>query len=109
MKWLEEIRIKTQPRWEDKVRQVLREALISSIILNKELRSAGAYSHHSTSAGFTLVLTWETASIPVNGSETAMLIIEGIRPLGLIDHTVLVDIGKATKNNRVRETLKDRR
>ena len=97
MKWLEEIRIKTQPRRENEVRQIRLEASVSAIIRDRELRSADAYSHYPISAGFTLILVWDTPSIPVNASDTAIMIMEGIKPLGLIDHNVLVDIGHASK------------
>jgi hypothetical protein len=99
MKWLEEIRVRTQPWREKEVLEILLETA-ANIPLNT-LQEARVYSHYSTPAGFSLVLAWDTASIPKEGSETAVLILEGIKTLGLLDHTVLVErqnSGKIKKN-----------
>ncbi len=60
---------------------------------NRQLRSARVYSHQSAPVGFSLVLDWDTGSVPAHGSETALLILEGLRAYGMLDHTVLVEEG----------------
>jgi len=89
MRWLEEIRVRTPPRREKEVEQVLLD-MAASVRENGQIKSARVYYHHSSPGGFTLVLVWETGTVPVHGSETAMLILEGLKPLGLLDHVVLV-------------------
>jgi hypothetical protein len=93
MRWLEEIRVRTQPSREKKVMDLLLEAA-ESAVRNKRLKSARVFSHESAPAGFSLVLAWDTESIPIQGSETYMLILDGLKPLGLVDHTVLVERGR---------------
>jgi hypothetical protein len=66
-----------------------------SVRRNRQLESARVYSHHSAPVGFSLVLFWDTASIPEEGSETATLILDGLRAYGLLDHMVLIE--EATK------------
>jgi len=90
MKWMEEIRVRTQPKKEKEVLELLLETVALADINNKPL-SARVYSHHFTPGGFSLCLVWDTESIPRQGSETAALILEGLKPLGLLDHTVLVE------------------
>jgi hypothetical protein len=96
MRWLEEIRLRTQPRREKEVTEVLLE-MAESVHENKELESASVYCHQAEPGGFSLILSWYTASIPMRGSDTAMLILEGLKPLGLLDHTVMVEKGKIEK------------
>ena len=88
--------MRTQPRREKKVMDLLLEAA-ESVTRNKRLESARVFSHESAPPGFSLVLTWDTESIPIQGSETYMLILDGLRPLGLVDHTVLVERGRSGK------------
>jgi hypothetical protein len=93
MRWLEEIRVRTQPRREEEVMQLLLETA-ASVSRNKQPQSVSVYSHHCAPGGFSLFLGWDTASVPLQGSDTAMLIIEGFKPLGLLDHTVMVEKGE---------------
>ncbi len=99
MQWLEEIRVRTQPRKEKQVMDLLLEAATSAS-RNKEVRAARVYSHHSSPAGFSLILFWETPSIPAQGSETAQFILEGFKSLGLLDHSVLIEAKKERKNKK---------
>ena len=64
---------------------------------NTQLKSARVFSHEPIPAGFSLILTWDTESIPVQGSETSMLILDGLKTLGLVDHTILVEAGRNGK------------
>lgn len=98
MKWLEEIRLRTQPQKEKEVIEILLE-MAESVNKNKEPGFASVYFHQAQPGGFSLILQWNTASIPMNGSNTAMLIIGGIESLGLFDHTVMVESGKTVKVN----------
>jgi len=91
MRWLEEIRVKTQPRLEKQVKQFLLETA-ASIAHKKHLRQASVYSHYSAPIGFSLVLSWDTPSVPSEGSETSMLILDGLQALGFVDHTVLLKV-----------------
>ena len=84
--------MRTQPRKEQEVLALLREAA-ASVTRDRQPQSARIYSHHSAPVGFSLVLFWDTASPPIQGSDTAMLILEGLKALGLLDHTVLVERG----------------
>lgn len=94
MRWLEEIRVRTQPQREKEVLGLLLETA-ASVTRNKKLHSARVYSHHSAPAGFSLLLFWDTPSIPTGGSETALLILYGLKGLGLLDHTVLLESGRS--------------
>ena len=86
--------MRTQPRKEKEVLELLREAA-ASVTRDDQLQSARIYSHYSAPAGFSLILFWDTASPPTQGSDTAMLILEGLKTLGLLDHTVLVERGRS--------------
>lgn len=100
MRWLEEIRLRTQPRKEEEVLELLLEAA-ASVNRNGQPQSAGVYSHYLAPGGYSLFLVWDTASVPRQGSDTAMLILEELKPHGFLDHTVLVerqDIGKINKD-----------
>jgi hypothetical protein len=101
MRWLEEIRVRTQPRRENEVSDLLLEAA-ESVNGKGGARSAEVFSHHSAPGDLTLILSWETPIIPFRGSEAAMLIVEGIKPLGLVDHMVLIPRGKRRKAWRPR-------
>jgi len=94
MRWLEEIRVRTQPRKEKEALALLREAA-ASVTRDRQLKSTRIYSHHSAPVGFSLILFWDTASPPTQGSGAAMLILEGLKALGLVDHTVLVEQGRS--------------
>ena len=100
MRWLEEIRVRTQPRREKEVMELLLETA-ASVTRNRQPQSARVFSHYSAPGGFSLILFWDTPSVPVQGSETAMLILEGLKPLGLLDHTVLIE---GIEKGRRRET-----
>ncbi len=99
MQWIEEIRVRTQPRREKEVMDLLLEAAASAS-RNRQVRAARVYSHHSAPAGFSLILFWETPSIPAQGSETAQFILDGFKSLGLLDHSVLVEQKNERKNKR---------
>lgn len=101
--WIEEIRVRTQPRREKEVSDLLLETA-ASVTRNGQVQSAWVYSHHSAPGGFTLILIWETEAVPVQGSEPAMLILEGLKPLGLLDHMVLIPRGKSKRTGKVRKT-----
>ena len=90
MRWADEIRVRTQPQKEKEVLELLLES-VESVNRNRKPKSACVYSHHSEPGGFSLILVWDTASVPMQGSDTARLILEGLKPLGLLDHTVLVE------------------
>ncbi len=99
---MEEIRLRTQPQKEKEVIEILLE-MAESVHENKELGlvSVSVYFYKAQPGGFSLILQWNTAStaIPMHGSDTAMLILEGIKSLGLFDHTVMVESGKTVKVN----------
>ena len=76
--------------------EVLQE-IADSVHKNKGMKSAVVYFHQAQPGGFSLILDWDTASIPMRGSDSAMLILEGLKPLGLLDHTVMVEKGKIEK------------
>ncbi len=98
MRWMEEIRLRTQPKREKEVTDALLD-IIESVRENPTLESALVYSHHAKPGGFSLILDWKTMSVPTHGSDTAMLILEGLKPLGLLDHTVMVEKGSFKKHN----------
>ena len=85
--------------------QVLLE-MAASVKPTKQLESARVYSHHSVPASFNLILFWDTASVPMKGSETALLILEGLKKLGLLDHTVFMEKGTSEKLKRIRKPKK---
>ena len=58
---------------------------------NEQPQSSLVYSHYSAPGGFSLILVWDTAVCSDLGSDTALLIIEGLKPLGLLDHTVMIE------------------
>jgi hypothetical protein len=90
MRWADEIRLRTQPQREQEVMELLLEtaALASR---NEQPQSSLVYSHYSAPGGFSLILVWDTADVPILGSDTALLILEGLKPLGLTDHTVMIE------------------
>lgn len=90
MRWADEIRVRTQPQREQEVMEILLEtaALASR---NEQPQSSLVYSHYSAPGGFSLILAWDTVFVPMLGSDTAMLILEGLKPLGLLDHTVMIE------------------
>jgi len=90
MRWLEEIRVRTQPQKQREVVGLLLETA-ASVRRNRQLKSASVYSHHSAYGGFGLVLTWHTASLPEHGRETGMLTLEGLKALWLLDRTVPIE------------------
>lgn len=105
MRWVEEIRVRTQPRRQNEVGDILLEAA-ESATRNAEVQAAWVFSHHLAPGGFTLILFWETATVPAHGSETAMLILEGLRPLGLLDHMVLILRGGGRTAKKVEKSKK---
>lgn len=68
--------------------------IADSIHEKKGLKSTVAYFHQAQPGGFSLILGWDTASVPKQGSDTATLILEGLKPFGLLDCTVMVEGGK---------------
>jgi hypothetical protein len=90
MRWADEIRLRTQPQREEEVMELLLEtaALASR---NEQPQSSLVYSHYSAPGGFSLILVWDTAVVPTLGSDTALIILEGLKPLGLLDHTVMIE------------------
>ena len=70
------------------------EILLETVALassNEQPQSSLIYSHCSAPGGFSLILVWDTTVVPIMGSDTAMLILDGLKPLGLIDHTVMIE------------------
>jgi hypothetical protein len=90
MRWADEIRVRTQPQREQEVMEILLET-VALASRNEQPQSSLVYSHCSAPGGFSLILVWDTAVVPMLGSDTAMLILEGLKPLGLLDHTVLIE------------------
>lgn len=90
MRWIEEIRVITQPQREDEVLEILMETAASAS-RNKQPQAVRVFSHYSAPGGFSLILVWDQAEVPAEGSDTAMLILEGLKPLGLLDHTVMIE------------------
>lgn len=88
--------MRTQPRRETEVMDLLLDTA-ASVTRNGLVQAARVFSHHSAPGGFTLILTWDTDPVPVHGSETAVLILEGLKPFGLLDHVVLIPRGKSEK------------
>lgn len=97
--------MRTQPRRQNEVGEILLE-MAESAIRNREVQGARVFSHHLAPGGFTLTLFWETATIPAHGSETAMLILEGLRPFGLLDHMVLILRGESKRTKRAQSPKK---
>ncbi len=79
--------------------ELLLEAAASAA-KNRQVHVARVYSHRFAPAGFSLILFWETPSIPAQGSETAQFILEGFKSLGLLDHSVLIEAKKERKNTK---------
>ncbi len=65
--------------------------ITDSIHDQKGLKSAVAYLHKAQPGGFSLILDWDTSSVPMQGSDTGMLILEGLKSFGLLDRTVMVE------------------
>lgn len=86
--------MRTHPRKEKEVTEILLE-MTESVQNNKELGLASVYFQKVEPNDFSLILQWNTISIPMHGSDTAMLILGGIRSLGLFDHTVMLESGKS--------------
>ncbi|MEQ8160242.1 MAG: hypothetical protein ABRQ33_03555 [Smithellaceae bacterium] len=82
--------MRTQPQREEEVIELLLEtaALASR---NEQPQSSLVYSHYSAPGGFSLILVWDTAVVPTLGSDTALVILEGLKPLGILDHTVMIE------------------
>lgn len=93
MRWIEEIRVRTKPQKGEEVLENLLETARAAQ-WNKQLKTVRVFSHYFAPGGFSLILFWDTASLPMEGSDTAMLILEGLKPLGLIDYTVMIEEGK---------------
>ena len=85
--------MRTQPRKEQEVADVLLE-MAASLTPRDGFREARVYSHQSAPGTFSLVFTWDTTSVPPRGSDEALIILEGLKRFGLLDHTVLVERGK---------------
>jgi hypothetical protein len=77
---------------EREVFEITMERLHLSLEADKT-QQARVYCHRSP-GGFGLILVRDTASVPMQRSHTAMLILEGLKALGLLDHTILVERGK---------------
>lgn len=70
------------------------EILLETVALasrNEQPQSSLVYSHNSAPGGFSLILVWDTEVVPMLGSDTAILILEGLKSLGLLDHTVMIE------------------
>jgi len=74
--------------------------IADSVHDKKGLKSAAAYLHPAQPGGFSLILDWDTTSVPMQGSDTGMLILEGLKPFGLLDRTVMVEGGKTPKSRQ---------
>ena len=90
MKWVEEIRVRAQPSGGKKILGFLLEAA-ESATRNGGVESARVFSHESAIGGFSLILSWDTESLPIQGSDTSILILDGLKALGLVDHTILIE------------------
>jgi hypothetical protein len=90
MRWADEIRVRTQPQREKEVMEILLET-VALASRNEQPQSSLVYSHCSAPGGFSLILVWDTVVVPMLGSDTAMLILEGLKPFGLLDHTVMIE------------------
>jgi len=90
MRWADEIRVRTKPQKEQKVMEILLET-VALASRNEQLQSSLVYSHYSAPGGFSLILVWDTEVVPMLGSDTAMLILDGLKQIGLIDHTVMIE------------------
>jgi len=88
--------VRTQPRREREVLNILLET-VASIRKTEGINVARIFSHQSAPGGLSLILFWDTPSVPKQGSETAQFILEGLKSLGLLDHTVLIEKGKEQK------------
>ena len=93
VKWVEEIRVRTHPRREKELMEALLE-MSASVTQNKQPQSAFVFAHHSAPGGFSLFLIWNTVTIPMQGSDAGMLILDGLKSFGLLDHNVLVERGR---------------
>ncbi len=80
----------TQPQ---KGREVLKFLLetAESASRNQQPQASLVYSHQFAPGGFSLIFVWDTAFVPMLGSDTARLIIDGLKPFGLLDHTVMIE------------------
>lgn len=96
MRWLEEIRVMTQPQKGKEVLELLLETAVSAS-RRQQPHAVRVFSHYSAPGGFSLVLVWDTASVPLQGSDVAILIIEGLKSLGLLDHTIMIEKWKKEK------------
>src|SRR5450759_1614935 len=90
MRWADEIRVRTQPQREQEVMEILLET-VALASKNEQPQSSLVYSHCSAPGGFSLILAWDAAVVPILGSDAAMLILDGLKPLGLLDHTVMIE------------------
>jgi len=90
MRWADEIRVRTKPQKEQEVMEILLET-VALASRNEQLQSSLVYSHYSAPGGFSLILVWDTEVVPMLGSDTAMLILDGLKQIGLIDHTVMIE------------------
>ena len=81
--------MRSQPSREEEITQALLE-IVDSLQGKKGLESALVYTHQDRPGGFSLILGWNTTSAPTQGSDTAIMILEGLKPLGLIDHTITI-------------------
>ena len=88
--------MRTAPEKANRVMDFLME-MGESVIGNKQLESARVFSHESAPGGFSLILAWDTESIPVWGSDTSMVILDSLKALGLVDHTILVEMERSGK------------
>ena len=90
MRWADEIRVRTKPQKEQEVMEILLET-VALASRNEQLQSSLVYSHYSAPGGFSLILVWDTEVVPMLGSDTAMLILDVLKQIGLIDHTVMIE------------------
>ncbi len=87
MKWIEIIRLRTQPDVEPSVIQWLKD-MIRSMNGTPGLYEARIYTHSAIPGDISLHILWDTVQDLFKESEIGLMIADTLQKYGILDHTV---------------------
>jgi hypothetical protein len=90
MRWVEVIRLRSEPAGESPAAEWLTDA-VQELAGKKHLLSATVYSRIDISSDIGIQLEWDTPPASATGSDVGLGIAHALRPFGLLDHTVWVE------------------
>jgi hypothetical protein len=92
MKWIEVIRLRSEPAKESDAAEWLCSA-VQELAETKHLLSATVCSRVGVAGDIGVYLEWEASSIVATGSDIGMGIAHALRGFGLLDHSVWAERG----------------